>query len=162
MSVGAGLPSASVSALAVETAGGKTLYAGSLGVWQLGATVPRDFYTVTPCRVFDSRDPLLGGSRTLGADSKTTVQVANHCGVPLTATAVAINVTVTTPSGPGHLTLYAGDTVLPTTSTINYSPGQTRASNAVVGLGATGALKVFVGQQSGDAHVILDVSGYFQ
>jgi hypothetical protein len=88
--------------------------------------------------------------------------VANHCGVPPPATAAAVNVTVTAPTAPGHLTLFADDTTLPRTSTVNYSPGQTRASNAVVGLGATGALDVFVGQQSGEVQVIIDVSGYFQ
>jgi hypothetical protein len=58
--------------------------------------------------------------------------------------------------------LYADDTLLPTTSTINYSAGQTRANSAVVGLGASGALKVFVGQQAGDVQVFIDMSGYFQ
>ncbi len=158
-SVGGGLPAASVTALAVEPAGSKTLYAGSVGAWQLGATVSRDLFTVVPCRVFDSR---LGEGRALGAGSTATVPVAGHCGVPATAVAAAINVTVTAPTGPGHLTLYADDTVPPSTSTVNYSAGQTRATNAVVGLGATGAFDVFVGQQSGEAHVIVDVSGYFQ
>jgi hypothetical protein len=88
--------------------------------------------------------------------------VANHCGVPPTATAAAVNVTVTAPTGPGHLTLFADDTLLPRTSTVDYSPGQTRAGDAVVGLGATGALDVFVGQRSGEVQVIIDVSGYFQ
>jgi hypothetical protein len=157
------LPSGGVSALAAEPAGNKTLYAGSEGVWQIGATVPRDLYTVVPCRVFDSRDAGLGGGRALGAGSTTTVQVASHCGVPPTATAAALNVTVTAPTGPGYLTLYADDTTPPRTTTVNYSPGQTRASSAFVGLGATtGALEVFVGQQSGEVQVIIDVSGYFQ
>jgi photosystem II stability/assembly factor-like uncharacterized protein len=159
-SLGGGLPAASVDALAVGLSGNETtLYAGSVGAWQLGATVPRDLYTVVPCRVFDSR---LGEGRPLGAGSTTSVPVAGRCGVPAGAAAVALNVTVTSPTGQGHLTLHADDTLLPGTSTVNYSPGQTRASNAVVGLGATGALDVFVGQQSGEAHVIVDVSGYFQ
>jgi photosystem II stability/assembly factor-like uncharacterized protein len=161
-SLGGGLPAASVAALALEPAGGETLHAGSVGAWQLGPTVPRNLYTVVPCRVFDSRDARLGGGTALGAGSTTAVQVAGHCGVPPTATAAAVNVTVTAQTGPGHLTLYANDTVAPKTSTVNYSSGQTRASSTVVGLGATGALDVFVGQQSGEIHVIVDVSGYFQ
>ncbi len=41
-------------------------------------------------------------------------------------------------------------------------PGQTRANNAVVPLGADGAIAVHVHQQSGTVHVVLDVSGYFE
>ncbi len=47
-------------------------------------------------------------------------------------------------------------------SVLNYSAGRTRANNAVVTLGATGALTVFAGQASGTAHVIIDVNGYFE
>ncbi len=69
--------------------------------------------------------------------------------------------TVTQPTAPGALILYPGGTP-PLTSTVNYSTGQTRANNAVVGLSATGQLSIRCGQVSGTAHAILDVTGYFE
>jgi hypothetical protein len=118
------------------------------------------FYTVTPCRLFDSRQssPL--------ADAETTVQVGSNCGIPLTAKAVAFNVTVTSPSASGHLTIYPNSSPTPPpTSTINFSRGQTRANNAVSALSTGGQgtveLRPFVMNQ-GSVEVILDVTGYFQ
>ena len=47
-------------------------------------------------------------------------------------------------------------------SAINYGPGQTRANNAVVPLGAGGQIAVRLDQASGSVHVILDVNGYLE
>ena len=71
--------------------------------------------------------------------------------------------TVTQPTSAGNLRLYPGGTALPLVSAINYSPGQTRANNAVVALGAAGDLAVRCGQAAGSStHLILDVNGYFE
>ena len=51
---------------------------------------------------------------------------------------------------------------MPSTSTLNYVAGQTRANNAIVGLSPSGALAVRCSQASGTAHVVLDVTGYFE
>jgi Leucine-rich repeat (LRR) protein len=120
------------------------------------------FYTVTPCRVFDSRDAGLGGPAALAAGSDNAISVAGHCTVPPTAKAVSLNVTVVSPSAGGHLRLFALGTQRPNVSSINYAEGQTRANNAVVSLGADGAVIAYVNQPSGAAHVVLDVNGYFQ
>jgi hypothetical protein len=45
---------------------------------------------------------------------------------------------------------------------VNYAPNQTRANNAVVPIGPSGAVAVYVGQGAGSVHVIIDVNGYFQ
>lgn len=47
-------------------------------------------------------------------------------------------------------------------STMNFSPGQTRANNAIIVLGARGTLAVTSGQGSGTVHFILDTNGYFE
>ena len=120
------------------------------------------FYTVTPCRVFDSRDPGLGGPAPLIGGSQNAVPLAGHCGVPTTAAAVSLNVTVTGPTVQGHLRLFPSGAALPVVSTINYVAGQTRANNAVTRLGASGTLEVYVGQSGGSVHVIVDVNGYFE
>jgi hypothetical protein len=68
---------------------------------------------------------------------------------------------VTGPTDPGHLRVFPGGNPLPAVSTINYSPGQTRANNAIVPLGPGGTLDVYCGQAAGTIHFILDINGYF-
>jgi hypothetical protein len=122
---------------------------------------PVRFFTTGPCRLFDSRDPALGGPNALLAGSRTTVVLANRCGVASSATAAAVNVTVTSPTAAGHLTLFPGGGAVPLISTINYASGATRANNAILALDAAASLEVFVGQATGSVHVIIDVTGYF-
>ena len=59
-----------------------------------------------------------------------------HCGVPATARALALNVTVTAPEAAGHVRLFPTGQALPTIATVNYSAGQTRGGNGIVALGA--------------------------
>lgn len=122
----------------------------------------KNFHTVSPCRVFDTRDPAgpWGGPR-LAAGADRTFVVGGRCGVPATARAVSVNVTVTEPTDFGFLTLFPAGGIVPLTSTINFRPGQTRANNAAVTLGAAGDLVVRAGMASGGVHVLLDVNGYF-
>jgi hypothetical protein len=117
-------------------------------------------HTLTPCRLVDTRGtdaPALvgGGSRIFVLTGK--------CGLPATAKAVSINVTVTGATAPGDLRLLPAGATLPLVSAINYSPGQTRANSALVALGAGGGLAVQCDQAAGSStHVILDVNGYFE
>jgi hypothetical protein len=120
------------------------------------------FYTLEPCRVYDSRDAGLGGPSPLPAGAETAVAISGYCGVPATARAVSLNVTVVSPAAGGHLRLYASDAARPGTSTINYGPGQTRANNAIVSLGANGAITVSAHQPGGAVHVVLDLNGFLQ
>ena len=124
---------------------------------------PASFYTLTPCRIADTRDPAgpFGGPA-LAAGLQRSFTVAGRCGIPATAKAVSFNVTVTGPSSPGHVSLYPGGTTLPLVSTMNFRPGDTRANNAIIPLGAGGTLAVTSGQGSGTVHFILDTNGYFE
>ena len=100
-----------------------------------------------------------GGGPALNAGADRVFAFAGQCGIPLAARSVAINIAVTLPTtGPGFLTFYPGGTSLPLVSMLNYSSGH----NAVVSLGAAGDIAVLCGQGSGTAHVVIDVSGYFQ
>jgi serine protease AprX len=121
------------------------------------------YFSITPCRVIDTRNPdgALAGPA-LGAGSNRDFTVTGTCGIPPTAKALAVNVTVTQPTAQGHLTLFQAGTPLPPTSTINYNAGQTRANNAILALSATGTITVNCVQGSGTVHFILDVGGYFQ
>jgi hypothetical protein len=124
---------------------------------------PGAFFTLTPCRLIDTRNPdgPLGGPA-LVANTGRDFALAGTCGIPASATAVSVNIAVTGSTAAGNLRLHPGGTPVPLVSAINYSPGQTRSNNAVVPLNASGELSVFVGQASGTVDFILDVNGYFQ
>jgi hypothetical protein len=128
-----------------------------------GSPVPTQLFTMTPCRVVDTRNPAgpLGGPALAGGSDRAFV-LAGHCGIPLSAAAVSVNVTITQPTAPGDLRTYPGGSPRPLVSTINYSPGQTRANNAVVTLGTAGDLVVRCDQGSGTVQLIIDATGYFQ
>jgi len=121
-----------------------------------------DFYTVPPCRVFDTR---LVGTQTnasplsCGRNYDFTM-VGGTCGVPSGAKALSLNVTVTAPSVLGNLKAFPSGTPAPAASILNYVAKGTRANNAVVSLGSAG--KMSVRCSSGTTHVIVDVNGYFQ
>lgn len=121
------------------------------------------FFTVAPCRIVDTRNPdgPVGGPA-LDANTNRTFPITGFCGIPPTAKAVSINITVTQPSSLGDLRIYPAGIVLPLTSSMNYRGGQTRANNAIVLLGTTGSLSLRCVQISGSVHFILDVNGYFQ
>jgi uncharacterized repeat protein (TIGR01451 family) len=122
-----------------------------------------DFYTLTPCRLVDTRDAdgTFGGPA-LDAGADRVFPLIGRCGIPSTAYALSLNLAVTEPTAIGNLRLYPAGTPLPLASALNYPEQQTRASNAVVPLNSLGELAVRCTQAAGTAHVILDVNGYFQ
>ncbi len=118
------------------------------------------YFTVTPCRVVDTRS---GNGGILSSGVMSSYAIRGNCGIPPSAQAVAVNVTVVAPSGSGFFSLYPGGTSPPGTATINFGPGQTRANNAILPLGTDGSAAVlpFV-DGGGQAHLVIDVTGYFE
>ncbi|HEX3128905.1 MAG TPA: ELWxxDGT repeat protein, partial [Thermoanaerobaculia bacterium] len=88
-----------------------------------------DFYTVPPCRVFDTRS-----TTALGSSASRTFDVAGVCGIPSGAQAVAANLTVIGASGNGRVVVYPAGSSVPATSTLNFQAGVTRANNGMIGL----------------------------
>jgi uncharacterized repeat protein (TIGR01451 family) len=116
------------------------------------------FHALSPCRLADTR----GAEGPALAGGETRTFPTDRCGIPATARALALNVTVTGAQVAGHVRLHPAGSPRPSTSTLNYRADQTRGNNAIVGLGAAGGVEVYVAQVAGGAHVILDVSGYFE
>lgn len=122
----------------------------------------KNFHTVVPCRVLDTRDPSgTHGGPLLIAGMDRTFPIGGQCGIPPDARAVSVNVTVTGASGPGHLVILPAGGALTEASTINFRAGQTRANNAILTLGPAGGIVVRTGMASGGVHFLLDVNGYF-
>ena len=121
------------------------------------------FYTLPPCRVVDTRNPNgPWGGPALAASTDRIFAMAGRCGIPGSARALALNVTVTQPSDMGNLRLYPGDAAASSGSAINYRPGLTRANNSMMALSPTGTLGVRCDQATGTVHAIIDVTGYFE
>jgi hypothetical protein len=136
------------------------------GVLLAGAVAQADgpfqFYPITPCRLVDTR--ATGGA--LAGTSSRSVAVRGVCGVPSTAKAVSVNLTVTQPTTLGYLTLYPMGGVIPTgVSTLNFNANDTLANGALVALGSSAPadLSVYAGMAAtANAQFIVDVTGYFQ
>ena len=117
----------------------------------------------SPARLLDTRpgtetvDGTMSGLGVIGTASRptVTVPVRGRAGVPTSATAVVVNVTVTGSQSGGYVTLWPGG-ARPDTSTLNYDAGATIANAAVVG--TTGSIALYA---SSPTHLILDVTGYF-
>jgi hypothetical protein len=123
--------------------------------------VGSSFFTLTPCRVLDTRGAAgpFGGPA-LAAFGQRVVTLTGACGIPAGATAVALNVTVTQTLGAGSLRLFPGDSAPTSATTISFRQGATRANNAQVKLAADGSIGI--SNAGGAVHVILDVFGYYR
>lgn len=138
----------------------------NVGVCTPSAPVQHGFFTVVPCRVIDTRNaagPNGGPSLQPSAD-RTFVVTGGTCGIPSTAKALAVNITVVGPAATGTLNLFAADISAPATSAISFPAGTfARANNAIVNLplDSSGAIKVSNGS-TGTVQFLLDVVGYFQ
>src|SRR5579863_1306272 len=84
------------------------------------------YYTLTPCRLVDTRNPSgPAGGPALGAGSTRTFNFANQCGVPAQAQALALNITVTTPGSSGDLKAFAAGEAPPEATAISFSASAT-------------------------------------
>jgi hypothetical protein len=124
------------------------------------------FFTVTPCRILDTRDPVgLSGGPQLSPGSPRTFPVTGLCTVPSTAKAVAIMLAVVSPGDGGDIRLYPAGNSPPGTSAINFQPGAIRANNGVIPLGLSGQMSALLDMPLGSTattHFVIDVYGYFQ
>lgn len=137
-----------------------------------GSDDPTDFevgasyYALTPCRAADTRGPGgTSGGPALGANTTRTFPVTGLCGVPSTAAAVALNVTVVGETDFGDLRLYPTGGSVPASSTINFAVGKVRANNAIIPLGVGGQITVQCDMplgSTGQTHFLFDVYGYFR
>jgi hypothetical protein len=124
-----------------------------------------DFFTVTPCRLVDTRNAAgPAGAPALSPGAIRSFPVTGGvCGIPATAIAVSVNLTAVGAAAQGSLTLYPGDAAgPPLASSINFLPGVTRANNAIVALATNGGTINVKNGSAGAVHFVLDVNGYFQ
>lgn len=130
----------------------------------------RDFYPISPTRVYDSRlDPrgiLTPAEGTRVTDVKDGIDLATGAVnapdvVPAGATAIAYNLTIADTQSSGFLAVYPASEATFTASSINWDrSGQLLANAAIVQMGNDRQVKVSVGG-GGSTHYVIDVTGYY-
>lgn len=118
------------------------------------------FYPLTPCRVFDSRNPTgnFGGPSLAANEARDIPIQQSACSVPANAQAYALNLTAV-PKGPlGYLTAFPSGGTQPYVSNLNSYNGTVVANAAIIGAGTNGDISVFV---SNPSDVVVDINGYF-
>lgn len=121
------------------------------------------FFTLPPCRVFDTRNAAgpVGGPA-VGAAARRVFTLGGVCGIPNDALGVSVNVTVTAPGAAGHVEGYPGNAFPMGTSVVSFRANQTRAASAVLPLATDGSATLgFLNGAAATTHLILDVNGYF-
>jgi hypothetical protein len=118
------------------------------------------FYPVTPCRVMDTRNPPgpLGGLILAAGAGRTVPMLLSACGLPGSAAAYSINMTVVPTGSLGYLTTWPTGSPQPLVSTLNDPTATIVANAAIVPAGTGGSIEVFATDQT---HLIIDVNGYF-
>lgn len=122
------------------------------------------FRAVTPCRLVDSRagggtGGAFGTPIFFGGTARQIPIPQSPCGIPSTARAYSLNLTVV-PGGPlSYLTIWATGSQQPPVSTLNSFDGRVVANAAIVPAGTNGAVSVFV---TDNTHVLIDINGYYE
>ncbi len=118
------------------------------------------FYPATPCRVADTRGPVgtFGGPSLAAGVNRDFAVPSSICGIPATAQAYSLNVTVVPPGVLSYLTLWPSGQSQPNASTLNSWDGQVVANAALVPAGAGGSVSLHA---SDPTDLILDINGYF-
>ena len=139
---------------------------------ELQAAGPFQYYSLTPCRLIDTRngqglstsdDGPVGARPSPGPYD---IRVKGFCGIPTDATAVTLNITVIAPTLAGDLRIANLDAnPFPVVSTLNYVANEPALANgAIVPLkaGAGNDLRiVFAMVGPGNLQILVDVTGYF-
>jgi hypothetical protein len=115
---------------------------------------PGGFAGVSPERRLDTR------SSTCISDPSGRLLVFTGGDVPADAGAVALNVTVTSPTSGGWVTVWPDGEAMPLASSVNYGPGDTVPNAVSAKLGAGGGIRIAA--SGGCPHVVVDLVGWFE
>ncbi|MBI4883266.1 MAG: DUF1501 domain-containing protein [Actinobacteria bacterium] len=124
------------------------------------ANAPTEFVSLTPLRVFDTRNGTGGRLGPLGANETWPFIFRGQFGVPADAVAVAINLTAVGASTPTFVTAWPSGQARPDTSNLNPVPGMAVPNLAVIRLGDTGGVNFF--NFAGTVNLLADIVGYFR
>jgi Bacterial Ig-like domain (group 3) len=128
-----------------------------------GAGPGLSFVPITPCRIADTRGKTPGPFSAPALTNNQTRSfpiLQSACGIPSTAVAYSLNVTVV-PNGPLNvLTVWPTGLARPGISLLNSYDGRVKANAAIVAAGTSGAISV-AATTATSTNVVLDIDGYF-
>ncbi|MFC1409243.1 N-acetylmuramoyl-L-alanine amidase [Streptacidiphilus sp. N1-12] len=116
-------------------------------------------HTAGPVRVMDTRDGTGVRAGRVGPGETVTLQVGGRDGVPLSATAVVLNVTAVRPSADGSVTVLPyGPPTVPTATSLGFGKGELVSGLVIVPV-VKGRAVFF--NRTGTVDLVADLTGYF-
>lgn len=119
--------------------------------------------TTEPFRLVDTRSGIGGLNSPFGSDETRPFRAAGTRGIPSTATAIWVNLTVVSPSAEGFLSAYPTGTQSPDVSNLNWRPGDINPNMALIPLNSQGFFDISVvmpWDSTARADVLVDVLGW--
>jgi hypothetical protein len=123
------------------------------------------FYTMTPCRVVDTRTGFgftgaFGPPSLVAATPRSFPMQQSSCGIPSTAQVYSVRMTVVPPGPVGYLTTWPEGQTQPNVSTLNAPDGGVVGNQAFVPAGsdAYGSIDTYA---SANTNLLVDINGYF-
>lgn len=136
----------------------------------LGSTTSDLVFTPLPsCVIVNTTKPGSGGAMTAGSVRHLKASGASfvtqggqdsNCGIPSGMRALLVSVTSATPSTSGYFRLWPYGTTEPLAANMSYTGGQL-IQNEIVMATSTGLVADFSVRSTGNAHLIINVLGYF-
>lgn len=116
-----------------------------------------EFVGRSPVRAADTRYGTGVRAGVVPGGSVLEVPIAGRYGIPSSAGAVSLNVTVTQPAAAGHIIVFPCGQDVPLASSLNYRPGQTVPNMVIAPIGDGGRVCLYTHAK---AHLVVDVNGW--
>jgi hypothetical protein len=119
------------------------------------------YTALVPYRLVDTRtgSGFTGAGDILSPGTTLTFTVTGIDTVPTSATAVALNVTVTDTTAASYLSVYPTGDAQPLVANLNWTAGETVPNAVIAPVGTDGQVTIF--NALGDTDVVVDLEGYF-
>jgi hypothetical protein len=120
----------------------------------------------SPQRILDTRKGIGAAATPVPAGGTVTLDVPQCVSgsgadkLTAAAVAVAMNVTVVSPTSSGYITVFPGQTTVPDSSNLNFTPGETVPNLVVAKVGADGTVELKNGSP-GTVELIADLEGCY-
>jgi hypothetical protein len=124
------------------------------GVYSNGGS---GFQPVAPVRVLDTRNKIGVTTGPLPPDGGVRLNLSGR--LPAGATAAVLNLTATQPTAGGYVVAYADGQAVPSTSSLNFTAGETVANQVIVPL--TNDVADFWNGSPGTVQLVGDLEGYY-
>jgi hypothetical protein len=129
-------------------------------------TSPAAYASISPCRLFDTRTghgvcsgAVPVAATPVAAGQAIAVQVAGVAGIPVSATAVVLNVTGVNATAPTFVTVWPDLGTRPLASNLNLSTPGAASNLVIVPIGSNGKVDFY--NARGSIELLADVAGYF-